>query len=362
MPTLDEKYFANECDLREEHIARITVHGLGEQVNAVLTAHGWEGQLAASVGLTVSADGSAVSAALFLLLGELNPTPISIKANLLWRTAADVTLHIAPLTGQQFSFAGGSLCSDYVDHSAVQYHLSKSQQPIMPADYKAHKIGGFCLRTVAHLDKSSNGRAGPLIKLTTLVFPGSAAETLDSDGGAQSPSWPGFRALEAAAALFPRPPLGLWGAPILPLLAVHERAEACQAVPDGTTLRFAIAELMRTAALPTVCVSKPARATTIRSMQQIPENLEPRMPTITWPPANTPDPVEGKFRKCDQIKGYLIHRLGNNYHSVRFIAVQDIVKLPSRYKKQGFATLRLYSPKGGARTSLKKHYYIPQLA
>ena len=295
-----KKYFAGEKDLPAEIITRISVQGLNDQVNTALTGHGWEGQLAASIGLTVSADGSAVSAARFLLVGALNPEPINIKANLLWRTAADVTLHIPPLTGQQFSFAGGSLCSDYVDHTAVQFHLSKSQQPIMPGDYKAHKIGEFCLRAVAHLDKSSNGRVGPHIKVTVLVYPGNATDTLDSDTGAQSPSWPGFRALEGAAMLYPRPPLGFWGAPILPLLAVQDRAATCQSVPDGTTLRYAIAELMRTAALPTVCVSKPARATTVRSMQRIPENLDPRAPTITWPPARRPDSAEGKCRKCDQ--------------------------------------------------------------
>jgi len=294
MPTLDAKYFEGEKDLTPEVIARVTVDGLNDQIIAALTGYGYEGQLVACIGLTVSADGSAVSAARFILQGELSPAPVSIKANLLWRTAADVILHITLPAGQQFSFAGGSLSSDYVDHSAVQFHVSKSQQPVMPGDYKAHKIGNFCLRTIAHLDKSSNGRLGPLIKFTTLAFPDSAADTLDIDSGAQSPSWPGFRVLEGAAPLYPRPPLGFWGAPILPLLATHERAAASQAVPDGVTLRFAIAELMRTAALPTVCVSKPARATTIRSMQRIPENLDPRTPTITWPPAARPEPAGGK--------------------------------------------------------------------
>ena len=180
MPTLDAKYFEGEKDLTPEVIARVTDDGLNDQIIAALTGYGYEGQLVACIGLTVSADGSAVSAARFILQGELSPAPVCIKANLLWRTAADVILHITLPAGQQFSFAGGSLCSDYVDHSAVQFHVSKSQQPVMPGDYKAHKIGNFCLRTIAHLDKSSNGRLGPLIKFTTLAFPDSAADTLTS--------------------------------------------------------------------------------------------------------------------------------------------------------------------------------------
>jgi len=298
MPTLDPKYFQGEGDLPVEVARRLLVGGLDDQVIPTLTSHGWEGQLVACAGLTISVDGSAVSAARFLLRGALCPTPVSIKANLLWRVAADITLSITLPEAQHFSFAGGSLCSDYVDQSAVKFNIAKGQEPVMPGDYATHKIGQFCLRTVAHLDKSSNGRVGPHIKLTTLAFPASAADTLDNDGGAQSPSWPGFRILEGAAPLFPRPPLGLWGAPILPLLAIHDRAETCQTVPDGPTMRFALAELMRTAALPTVCVTKTARAQTIRTMQRIPENLDPRTPTIIWPASARPDAARGKKLKC----------------------------------------------------------------
>ena len=308
MPSLDPKYFEGEGDLHPEIVAKLTVNGLDDQILTALTTHAWEGQLVACVGLSISADGSAVSAARFLLRGGLCPTPVKIKANLLWRTAADVSLHITVPEGQHFSFAGGSLCSDYLDQSAVKFNVSKGQEPIMPGDYAAHKIGQFCLRIVAHLDKTSNGRAGPHIKLTTLVFPASAEATLDENGGAQSPSWPGFRVLEGAAPLFPRPPAGFWGAPILPLIAVQDRAAASQAVPDGVTMRFALAELMRTAALPTVCVTKPARAKTIRSMQRIPENLDPRTPCITWPPAPRPDPAEGKnCRNIDLWDSILFH-------------------------------------------------------
>ena len=300
MPTLDGEHFGGEKDLPQEVIDRLTVGGFNEELFPALTRHGWEGQLVACVGLTISADGSAVSSARFMLQGALTPTPVSIKANLLWKAAADVTLNITLPAGQYFSFAGGSLASDYVDHSAVRFNVEKGQAPVMPGDYDAHKIGKFCLRIIAHLDKSSNGRAGPHVKFTTLIFPDSAADTLDSDDGAQSPSWPGFRLLEGAAGLFPKPTQGQWGAPILPLLATHERAGNCQDMPDGATMRFAIAELMRTAALPTVCVTKAARAKTIRSMQRVPENLDPRTPTITWPPATRPPPAEGKKKSKDQ--------------------------------------------------------------
>ena len=294
MPTLDGKYFTGENDLQPEVRDRLLVGGFNDELFPALTRHGWEGQLVACVGLTISADGSAVSAARFMLQGALSPNPVSFKANLLWRAAADVTLSITLPAGQLFSFAGGTLCSDYVDSSAVRFNVAKGQEPVMPGDYGAHKVGNFCLRIVAHLDKSSNGRSGPHIKFTTLIFPDSATATLDSDNGAQSPSWPGFRLLEGAAALFPKPAPSTWGAPVLPLLATHERAANCLAVPDGVTMRFAIAELMRTAALPTVCITKAARAKTIRSMQRVPENLDPRSPTITWPPSARPAPAEGK--------------------------------------------------------------------
>ena len=295
MPTLDDKYFQGGGDLPPDLAVRLLARGLNEEVIGPLTAFGWEGQLIAGAVLATSADGTNMECARFLMRGVLCPTPLQIKANLLWRTAADVSLNITLPNAEMFSFAGGTLCSDFLDQEQCAYNFSKGNALIMPGDWAAHKIEKFCLRIVTHLDKSSNSRVGPHIKLTVLVFPGSAEDTLNTHEGAQSVSWPGFRILEGQAEFFPRPPADTWGALLIPIVAVHNRAANCSSVPSGDKLRFAVAELMRTAALPTVCITKAGRAKTIRAMERRPENLEPRIPTVTWPASQRPEADEGRI-------------------------------------------------------------------
>jgi len=298
MPILDPKYFGGGGDLPPDLAARLLATGVNDELATPLTTHGWQGQgeLVAGVCLSVSPDGEDVQAARFFIRGDLCPEPVAIKANLLWRAAADINLSITLPPAQAFDFSGGSLCSEYLEQERVTaFNYAKSGQPIMPGDWRTHKLGNFCLRLVAHLDKSANTRAGPSVKFTVLIFPDSGAATLGSDEGAQSVSWPGFRLLEGRAELYPRPPRNLWGAPLLPLIATHLRAADCNTLPSGDKMRFAVAELMRTAALPTVCVTKAARAKTVRTMQRAPENLDPRAPTIIWPAAPRPPADEGMF-------------------------------------------------------------------
>ena len=82
---------------------------------------------------------------------------------------------------------------------------------------------------------------------------------------------------------------GSWGAPILPLLNIENRAENSDSVPTGDQLRFAIAGIMRTAARPTVCISQGGLKKYVDRMRRDVEAAAPVEPTITWPVAAQPD-------------------------------------------------------------------------
>jgi hypothetical protein len=91
---LDPKYFGGGGDLPPDLTARLLTTGVNDEVTTPLTTMGWQGELVAGVCLSLSPDGEDVQAARFFLRGALCPEPISIKANLLWRAAADINLSI----------------------------------------------------------------------------------------------------------------------------------------------------------------------------------------------------------------------------------------------------------------------------
>ena len=295
MPVLANKYFEGEGDIPSETAAKLLTVGLGERAKDTLTKLGWEGQLIAPIGITLSLDGSEVANSHFSLHGDLVSEPISVKAGLLWeKTAKELLLSLKMPTGTAFKFAGGDLSSDLIPQENVQFSAAKDGRVILPMDWPEHGIGNFCLRAVAHLDKSSNSRSGPAFKVTVLAFPLSVDEMDDLSAATQTAAWPGIRIAECQAELFPRAPPGAWGAPVWPLLNIGNRSITSKAIPPGPALRFAIAETMRTAALPTACTSRTALKKIAAQMRANPENQQPRSPTITWPAAPRQAGAEGE--------------------------------------------------------------------
>ena len=64
--------------------------------------------------------------------------------------------------------------------------------------------------------------------------------------------------------------------------------------PQAKHLQFAIAELLHSAALPTVCRTRVGLRWQTYIMLEDPENFDPRTPTITWPQAPKPATTQGK--------------------------------------------------------------------
>ena len=294
MPDLDPKWFSGAAELPPDISSKLTVEDFHGLTDRALTALGWEGQLISVAGLSISQDGTLVQNARFLARGMLCTTPVPVKAANLWEgVPEDVMLQVTVPDCTNFIFSGGELCSDYLPQAAVKYVVTRGGQPVLPTEWEQLHIGDFTLRLIAHLGKTSNGRSGPHFRMSVLMFPFSVEQLTDLTDATQSGSWPGIRIVEGKSELFPRPPVGFWGCPLFPILNVQDRAANCSALPTANHLRYAIAELMGTAALPTACKSRSGLKKQMDAMTEDPEASEPTPPTVTWPPAPRPARQQG---------------------------------------------------------------------
>lgn len=295
MPILDSRFFAGTEAIPDQLVKRLLTPSLGDRVTDCLTGLGWEGQIIAAVGLTLSVDGQRVENAEFFMRGELLHAPVQISANKLFEGAEkEVMLSITIPEAQLFNFKNGTLCSEFLPGDAVNVQVSRHEEQIAVADWAAYNVHQFCLRLICYLDKSSNAKRGrgPHIKFTILLFPQSVDELAERSGATQAANWPGIKIAEGNCGFFPEASAGAFGMPLLPILCTRQRAENSVSVPSLPQLRFAIAETMRTAALPVVCAT---RAALVKKAQETVIHLpRARTPTITWPTEIRPQSEKGK--------------------------------------------------------------------
>jgi len=292
MPELKNSFFTGSGDLPLELLQQLTTNSPTTGVHTTLERLGWDGSPVAAVCLTTSTDGLRVNTASFALWGVLSADTITVPASKLWDgVARGTTLHIRNLSGQHFRFSGGQMHSDFLDSDRVDFNFTRSEQPILPADWEANHVGNFTLRLIAHLDKTSNKSSSPKVKYTVLATPGTADELLQLSDRAQHVSWPGIKLLEGTTQLFPLATEVQWGCPVLPLICTKDRGENITAYPSGQHLRFAVAEVFRTAALPTACTTRGALHEKGQEIMDAEEEPETRSPAVTWPAAERP-PIE----------------------------------------------------------------------
>jgi len=321
MTALDQKFFQGDGDLPEAIRSKVLVADFHDSVSAALKDAGWQGQLVCTAGLRISADGQLVQDARFIMRGPLHTAAIPIKASTIWEGAAkDITLHVTLPDSDAFQFAGGELCSDFLNQALVKFHFTKDTKdtslPVLPTEWEANKLGQFSLRLMAHLDKASNGKAGPHFRVSVLLFPLSVDQLQELSDATQSSAWPGIRILEGKSELFPRAPPGCWGCPLFPVLNTSLRAADCTAIPGGAHLRFAISELMQTAALPTACKSRAGLRKQMEDMTADPSLCEQLLPTMVWPSAPRPDNNTGSLQRIYRVFEPVVlnHLLGSRWH------------------------------------------------
>jgi len=248
----------------------------------------------------VTADGCRIASSHFALWGDIAGHVIEVPACKLWEGVTKGTvLHIRDLKGSAFTFPGGQLHSNFVDQASIDVSYSRAGQPILPTDWAAENIDLLSLRAVCYLDKLSNKRGSPRIKYTILATPMTAAALAELCGHTQHVAWPGIKVLEGTAEFHLAAPPGEWAAPVYPFLCVKDRApSAANQLPPPDHMLYAMAELMRTAALPTSCTTREVMTAKGQALLEGTSDPETRGPTITWPPVERPAADRGN-RPCN---------------------------------------------------------------
>ena len=295
MPELASKFFRGAADIPANRAADLVTFGDGGAINDTLTPLGWEGQVVGAVVLNISVDGSTVTSGQFLMRGELAKEIIKVKVDKLWeKSGKDVVLGFTMPRAEEFVFPSGQMSSEYMASTNVKFAFTRGEMVIPETSWAEEKLGNFSLRIICHLGKTSNGTSGPHLKYTVLMFPYSPAELEELSDMTQSTSWPGIRVLEGQCGFFPNAPEGQWGAPFFPLLGIRDKATNTGQWPSGEWLRYTLAEVMRSAATPTVCVSLAGLKKQVKAMLKDRSLAEEREPIITWPETARPEGFEGK--------------------------------------------------------------------
>ena len=136
---------------------------------ATLGKNGWDGNLAASIGLELSPDNLLVARqkarGQLIMRGKLCEESAVVQANKLWEAAdKEAMVSITFPSAAEFDFAGGSLHSEYLTSEGVKLVASKGDRSILPTDWPAFGILNFCLRAIINPAKPSpyNGLHHPL--------------------------------------------------------------------------------------------------------------------------------------------------------------------------------------------------------
>jgi hypothetical protein len=191
-------------------------------------------------------------------------------------------------------FEEGGLWSDLVPSSRVTHTFHNNANEVVLADQRARLgVSDFCIRMVCHIDGSSNGRKGVLLRFHILLFPAAAAE-LEDTPESKFPGWPGLLLCDGSIPLGPKPSTA-WGCPIIPFIQPATPFAELPAAPSGERLRAAVAAVMRKAGQPDIMANG---ATTIAKWAVIranPRALANNQPRTTWPAVSTPADAEGKY-------------------------------------------------------------------
>jgi hypothetical protein len=296
MPVLDSKWFNPHGCITPNYATKLEIASLGAPVSNTLTSLGWDGTTpVASIGIELAPDNKTITRAQFLLRGRLCNEPINKSATAIWGEAAkDITLKADIPDGSRFLFNNGTLTSDPLAGEEMKFHLTKGNDVVQPTEWPALGIKDFSIRCVAHLDKNSNKREGPLLKYTVLLIPLSVSDLQQLEPASNSSAWPGFKLCEGSCRFFPATDQSTWGEPICPLICRGSHVSNAPYLPPTEEIRYNIAAVMRTARLAVPCKT----ANGWRKQQQKAEEdisqLE-KQPLITWPDAPRHQPPQGRL-------------------------------------------------------------------
>ena len=296
MPPLDNRWFAGDENLPELFAENLEVASFGYPVAHTLGKNGWDGKLAASIGLELSPDNLSVTRGQLIMRGKLSDEPAVIQACKLWEAAdKEAVVSLTLPHAAEFDFAGGKMHSEYLTSEGIKMAVAKGDRPILPTDWPAFGIQNFCLRAIVNPAKPSpyNGQK-PGVRYTVLFFPHTQEEMTEWSELVSEVGWPGVKILEGEAQFFPQAPEGTWGCPILPLICPGSRFADRPALPAGAEMRHVIAKIIDTARQPNSYASHSTLKRKWGKLIADPDDYVERLPLISWPLPPSPAARAGK--------------------------------------------------------------------
>jgi len=295
MPVLDKKWFNPNGIISPNLATKLEIASLGNPVTHTLTELGWDGVTpVATIGLELSPDNKTIRRAQFLLRGRLTDEQISRSAATIWgEEVKDLTFKADIPDGGRFHFNNGTLASDMLACEEMKFYFTRGADVVPPTEWPALGIRDFSVRCIAHLDKNSNKREGPLLKYTVILIPLSVDELHQLEPASDSGAWPGFKLCEGSCRFFPSTDQSTWGDPICPLICRGSHVSDAPYLPAAGEIRYNIAAVMRTARVAVPCKT----ANGWKKQQQKAEDdisqLE-KEPNITWPDTPRHQPPLGR--------------------------------------------------------------------
>jgi len=302
MAPLDSRWFAGTDNVPEFIAENLEVPSFGYPIHAAMGKNGWDGELAACIGLELSPDNTKVVRGQLILRGHLDKEPAALQASKLWEPASkDVTVHISMPSAAEFDLVAGTMTSEYLPSEGLKVTCSKAGTAIPVAQWPEHRIGKFCLRLFVQLAKPSSPNARPAVQFAVLFFPHTFNEMLEWSDMVKAPGWPGIKILEGEAQLFPPAPEGEWGCPIFPLLCPGTRFEQVPNLPPGADMRRVISAIFNSARQPNCYATHTNLKRKWGKMLADEEEYVERLPAITWPVPPEPEINTGK---CNSLFHY----------------------------------------------------------
>jgi len=294
MPVLAKKWFQETGDMSHDLAKKVEVASFGLPISQTLIRLGWDGSLVAGIGLELTPDNRHIVRGEFFMRGDFTKEPTVIKAKNLWpNVSEDISLSVTIPDASHFRHNSGTLSRDLLGNEEYYFNFTKGGITLNPSDWDSNGVGETCMRAISHLDKGSNGKSGPTVKTTILLFPRSVDALNQLSDSTQSPAWPGFRILETNCRFFPN--AAEWKDPCCPLILRGSHHSEAPNLPPGREIQILIAATMRSAKRPTCCTNLGGLTKQWNNALEDIEQME-HEPIITWPEVTGLEPEKGKIQ------------------------------------------------------------------
>ena len=227
---------------------------------------------------------------IFSLSGRLfsDSDGLQLNASKFWEVNDHLTFEIPAFDSSIFTFRGGTLTSELLDHSQLRVAWYQDGEPLSPEEREDAGIPGFCLRFYA------TPNAATWFSISIILYPLPRAALLDTFPCSVNPAFPGLRLYSANHCYLGFPTKQLFpslnaGSPIMPCILANGEWEDNPTNPSTQDLITAMAKTLRTATSP---VAKKNLKNLIERWQEIQSandvSLKLVPPTYLWPLPSEP--------------------------------------------------------------------------